>query len=132
MNKKHSLLNTFSKTAVRIAILCTAVLLIACLLPSSKVPRVNVPLFDKWIHFIAFGVWSFFVSASFKKFGLKQWLWVILAAFLFGWIIELLQISGITRGRSYENLDILADGIGGVLGASFYWLLRFYFLKEKN
>lgn len=123
-NMKHNLLLNFHKTAVRIALLCTAVLLIACLIPSYQVPRVNVPLFDKWVHFIAFGVWSFFVAASFKNFGFKQWIIVVISTFLFGWIIELLQVSGITRGRSYENLDILADGIGGLLGASVYWLFK--------
>ena len=118
------------KLAVGLAIVCTAIIFIACLTPSSRVPKVNVPMMDKWVHFLAFGGFAFAWACTLKKAGFINLLALVAMSVFTGWIIELLQMSGITRGRSYENMDIVADGIGGLLGIAFFAIM--YRVSRKD
>jgi VanZ family protein len=49
---------------------------------------------------------------------------LFLLAVLVGYLVELLQGSGITSGRSYDMWDVLADGVGGALGVILFYLME--------
>jgi VanZ family protein len=86
-----------------------------CVMPSENIPE---EVDDKLAHFVAFAGISFL------------WLWVkpeylkvILAAILFGFFIEFTQ-GALPKSfhRSYDNYDGLADAIGVIIGAGFYFV----------
>lgn len=106
--------------------LWTLMIFIACLIPGRDVPSVNFPLMDKWVHFVIFGGFSFLWLATFQRTDLMKRIAFFLLAVLFGYVVELLQGSGITSGRSYDMWDVLADGIGGALG-----VILFCFLERR-
>jgi VanZ family protein len=101
----------------------TLLIFIACLIPGKEVPSVNIPLIDKWVHFVIFAgftyLWLSAKQALDKRQGLIWFLW----SGVLGLAVECLQGSGITTGRSFELLDIVADLIGGGLGVLLYFTL---------
>lgn len=115
---------TRSKCRAKVfAIIWTTMIFVACLIPGRDVPEVHLPLIDKWVHFIIFGGYCFFWLATFKSTNTGKRVLVFLLAVLTGYIVELLQESGITSGRSFELMDVLADSIGGALGVGLFYLL---------
>jgi len=117
--------NSFIKKRARfIAILWTLLIFFLCFLPSNEIPELNVPLVDKWVHFILFGCFSFFWLLSLKHpRTIHFFFWIMLSA-VFGWLVEELQGFLSFLGRCKENMDIVADAIGGMLGAFLLFLLR--------
>ena len=116
----------FTKSKKRACLLVTVwtlFIFFACLIPGRDVPEVSIPLIDKWVHFIIFGGFAFLWLATFKNTNLWKRIAIFLLAVLTGYIVELLQGSGITSGRSYDLMDVLADGIGGALGVGIFYLL---------
>ncbi len=109
----------------------TLAILAACLIPGREIPNVNVPLADKWVHFILFAVFSFLWLFLYRHASLKQGLYICLLSSAFGYVVELLQGSGLTRGRSYDPFDWFADSIGGVLGMLLFFCLRRFFGNKK-
>jgi VanZ family protein len=104
----------------------TLLILGACFLPGSEIPNLKVPLIDKWVHFILFGVFAFLWLRAFPSRKLVRLFSIFLIATIFGYGVELLQ--GALRpwlGRSYSGADAVADAIGGALGvAAFYFYGR--------
>jgi VanZ family protein len=116
---------TGNKTRTKImAVLWTLLILAACLMPGKDVPDVAIPLADKWVHFIVFAGFSFLWLCVPRKVSFKTGFLLFLLSMIFGYIIELLQDSGITQGRSYDLNDVLADTIGGILGILLFFLVR--------
>lgn len=113
------------KFAVQIASIWTALILIACLIPGNEVPELDIPLMDKYVHFIIFAAFSFLWLCTFTKPRFSAGLLLLIASVALGYLVELLQGSGITTGRSYEEADVLADGIGGLIG-----VISFFFVKK--
>jgi VanZ family protein len=121
------LFNFFIQNKTRagiIAVLWTAAIFIACLIPGRDVPSVSFPLMDKWVHFIIFGGFSFLWLAVFQTTNVGKRMLLFLLAVLVGYLVELLQGSGITSGRSYDMWDVLADGVGGALGVILFYLME--------
>ena len=119
----------FTKSKPRVlvfAIIWTLLIFSACLIPGRDVPEVDIPLADKWVHFIIFGGFSFLWLCNFKSTNLTKRICIFLLTVLTGYVVELLQDSGITSGRSYDLMDVLADSIGGALG-----IIIFYFMNRK-
>jgi len=117
--------------AYTFAILWTSFIFFACLIPGRDVPNVSFPLADKWVHFIIFGGFSFLWLSTSKTTNAGKRILIFLLAVLTGYIVELLQGSGITSGRSYDLWDVVADSIGGALGVGLFYLLsRNYYKKE--
>lgn len=110
------------KIAVIIASIFTAIILILCLWPSEAMKKVNAPLSDKWAHFIVFAGFSFLWLSTFRRPRIRQYLIVILSGFLFGYMIELLQLSLTFLGRSYEFMDFIADGLGTLIGSAVFFI----------
>jgi Fe2+ transport system protein B len=73
---------------------------------------------DKWVHtgifFLLFVLWSFALSL---KVG-KHLLWLFLALFSYGCIIEWVQDRFIIN-RSFDIYDIVADTAGALIGLVF-------------
>jgi VanZ family protein len=111
------------KRTAWIAAIWTLLILIACLIPGREVPDVDIPLADKWVHFIIFAGFSFLWLCTFREPGARAGLIMGAVSVLLGYAVELLQGSGITQGRSYDLYDLLADSIGGMLGLILFFSL---------
>jgi VanZ family protein len=85
---------------------------IVCLIPQQSLPSVG--LSDKTEHFATFGLLTFWFGTIVVRRDLP---WVALGVLLFGGLIEIAQ-SAMGLGRSGDWMDLLADGIGVVLGSA--------------
>lgn len=98
------------------AVLWTAVVFYACLMPSGDVPKVPwlaFPGADKIMHVILFGTlsglyWMAFSAISGSALTLKRSLLVAAGVTDIGILIEILQWA-MPLGRSFEWLDILVN-----------------------
>jgi len=100
-------------------------ILYASLIPSDKLP--DIQLFkhaDKVIHWcMYFGLSFLFVPAYLKKQNYKtSYIVAFIFALFIGILMEYLQPL-ISRGRSAEFADGIADGIGAISGIIAYQLL---------
>ena len=113
----------FKKYARFMAVLWTLFIFIGCLYPSKELPEVNVPFFDKWTHFVLFGVFSFLWLWARVPAGQSRYVIIVTVATLLGVTIEGLQAILIFLGRSAELMDAAADAVGAALGAAAYYLI---------
>ena len=95
--------------------------------PSIETPAL-FPGQDKLFHLIAFGILGFLAmgtrQASQQGYRRRQVWQVVFAVMLYGILDECHQYF--VPGRHADVYDVLADAIGGLLGAStMYWLVRF-------
>jgi VanZ family protein len=130
MSKDFSEITINKKRARLLAITWTLLIFFLCFLPARDVPKVNVPLADKWVHFILFGVFSFLWLLSFKGFTIKDLFLIFAASVTLGWLVEFFQGILTFLGRSRDSMDILADSIGGLLGVVVFYAA--YRLKHKR
>ncbi len=114
------------KGAKVLAFVWTLLIFIACLLPANEIPNVQVPLIDKWAHFIMFSGFSFLMLCSFTYYGAASLLKYWMLSIALGAFIEGLQAAFPGLGRCYEFMDIVADAIGGLLG-----MLLFAYIHNK-
>ncbi|NML20389.1 VanZ family protein [Pseudoflavitalea sp. G-6-1-2] len=112
-----------------------AVQVLLCLPGStiSGIPGPKIPHFDKFVHFILFGVlgvlWSYYAWAK-KKSGLNVAKWfrlVFLAVVANGIVLEIIQYCFIPD-RSFDWWDILAD----TAGAAVAWAICYFKLLKIN
>lgn len=115
--------------AVLIAIIWTALIFIACFLPGNEIPNVQIPMIDKWVHFVIFAGFSFLWYLTVPKATVFKSILLIILSFLIGFIVELIQGSSWVVGRAYEVNDVIADGIGGILGVVLYIIIEKRALK---
>lgn len=126
------MLKHFSVKRARIfAVLWTVIIIILCLIPSKDFPEVPVPFIDKWTHFTLFAVFSFLWLASVKGLNSRIIFIVLLAAIFLGWIVEVIQGQLVILGRSQDNMDTLADSVGGVIGIFIYYLIYKWQQRSK-
>ena len=92
-------------------------------MPAKNVPDINVPLADKWVHFIFFGGFTFLWLCA-RPILKPLWLLTMLfIAIAFGASIELMQGALPSLGRACEFMDAVADSIGGLLGIGLFYAL---------
>lgn len=110
---KHN--HIFTTYAKSIAILWTLLIFFLCFIPGRELPHLNIPLVDKWTHIVLFGMFTILWHNTVRRnsFGLKLIL-LIIATFL-GWLVEYVQ-GHYVQGRSQDNMDTLADAVGGLIG----------------
>ena len=94
--------------------------------PSIETPAL-FPGQDKLFHLIAFGILGFLAmgarQASQQGYPTGQVWQVVFAVMLYGILDEFHQYF--VPGRSADVYDVLADIVGGLLGAwAMYWLVR--------
>ncbi len=121
----------FKKQARVLALLWTLLIVIGCFAPASSFPKVDVPLADKWVHFVLFGGFTFFWSLVNPELTVKRLGLLFVKAILFGCFIELMQGLLTFLGRSMELMDAVADTIGAALGLTLFLLCAWSF-GEKN
>jgi len=104
------------------AILWTLFIFVGCFYPGKELPKVDVPFFDKWTHFVLFGVFSFLWLWAAIPVSLGKYARVFLIAVLLGITIEGLQALLTFLGRSAELMDAIADVVGAALGIGVFYL----------
>ena len=115
--------SNYKKQARLAAILWTLLIFIACLWPGKELPHSNIPLIDKWVHFIIFGGFSFLWLCAYPGINFKNLFIVFAAGCVLGYLVEVLQGTFPELGRSMDMMDAVADGIGSLLGTLFFRLL---------
>jgi VanZ family protein len=114
MNKKNTLWTSVAYTIL---------LFVLISFPSQKLPDNNIN--DKTAHFVAFALFAIvwlLVKANYLK--------VIIAGITFGIFIEFWQgILPESFHRSFEVLDMVADGIGTLIGCLVFYVVKL--LKNK-
>ena len=85
-----------------------------------QLPETKISFFDKLLHVAEYAVLGLLIARALKIQGLKatQFITILFAAelaFLYGAFDELHQFF--VPGRFASSLDLLADGIGGLIGA---------------
>src|SRR5690606_20853954 len=115
----------YKKRARWAAISWTLLIFVLCFLPGREIPDVHIPLADKWVHFVLFGIFSFLWLCSYPGKTLLFSLFILGLSIGTGWLVEVIQGQLTFLGRSRENMDILADSIGGLLGVLVYHVFAF-------
>lgn len=121
------------RRAAPLALLWALAILVLTLMPSSGVPRwpwmaeLHV---DKFVHAFLFGVQGVLLGLALANRGTWRspahpFLLALLIAILYGAVIEVLQ-EGMGAGRSGDVWDVVADGVGALLGYGFlrWWQRR--------
>jgi len=106
--------------------LSTLVILVAVMLPGSKVPDVNIIGIDKAAHFILFATWAIAVRHDFDQ--RFKWAWAFGVGLTFSVLTEVLQIR--IDGRAADWMDVIWDAAGLLFGIVFGtmllgWVSRF-------
>ena len=112
----------YKKQARFLALLWTLLIFIGCFTPGKDLPKVDVPLIDKWVHFILFGGFTFLWLCARPIVNLRSLFSLFLIAVALGSFIELMQGWLSFLGRSMEFMDAVADSIGGLLGIGVFCL----------
>jgi VanZ family protein len=88
---------------------------------SSGLPIIDIPHFDKLIHFAFYLVLAMLMFYGWKKHVFNAlhrhaFIGIVIIATAYGVVIELMQES-LTSNRHFEALDIVADSIGAIIGS---------------
>jgi VanZ family protein len=121
----------YKKQARFIAIIWTLLIFIGCFTPGKDLPHVDIPLIDKWTHFVLFGGFTFFWLCANPKRTARNLFNMFLIAMALGIFIEIMQGILTSLGRSMEFLDGLADAVGGALGIGVFCLLASIFAGKS-
>ena len=108
-----------------------------CLIPIPETPLNDVPMMDKWTHFVMFGVLSLCIISEYvyrhrKPKGWDVALVGMLLPFAMGGMIELAQAYCTGGNRSGDVMDWLADGIGVLIGAAIGSLLVYHCARARK
>ncbi len=103
----------------------TLLILVACLTPSPEIPKVDIPLIDKWTHVVLFGIFSFLWLCAKPVLTVKWVMSLLIISIAFGAAVELLQGTLTFLGRSAEFMDAVADGLGGIVGIAVFGLMAY-------
>lgn len=117
-----------------LSILCALGIVVLSLAPMPEVPQLaDVPLFDKWVHFVMYGVLSLLIWWEMRRHITirPSILWGLIASGLLGGLLELGQ-AYLTTCRSGEWMDFLADAIGALLGSILGLAIRHIWRRHKE
>jgi VanZ family protein len=109
----------FWKPIVWLAIICYGLFMPANELPAH--PFINIPHFDKLVHFSLFFGLCVLLFRPFKKLKLKHYYLAPASSFFLGLILETSQ-QLITTTRSSDFYDFLANSAGIATAILFYFL----------
>lgn len=108
------------------AITAQIMVTVALLWPAHDLPQTDVPMADKWAHFLVFSVlfylWAQALSVKnqIRRLSVK----LVIALIFYGTIIEVIQDSW-SISRTGDFMDVLANTIGILMG------LIVFNIKEK-
>lgn len=120
----------YIKRAKFVAILWTLLIFVLCLIPGNELPDVDVPLVDKWAHVILFGIFSFLWMCTIPSRKPYVLFAVLVITIFLGWLVEYIQ-GHYAIGRSQDNMDTLADSIGGIVGVGLFIILSIIAERKK-
>lgn len=104
----------------------------AALVPASNLPDLPFQVNDKLIHFLQFLILFIVSRAYFFPFTAR--FRVDLNAICFAYGLSLAVVTEILQqtvaGRSASYADFFANGIGLILGYSFFWVLKYHKNKQ--
>ncbi|MFK5878143.1 MAG: VanZ family protein [Flavobacteriaceae bacterium] len=115
------------RNAYFISFALTAIIIYLSLSSLKHLP-VKISVSDKFLHSLAYVTltlsWFFAIKKSHKQ--LKSKLYIALAIFIFGGVLEVLQ-EKLTANRTMEYYDVIANTVGILLAlSSFSYLLKVY------
>ena len=122
----------YKRQARFIAIIWTLLIFIGCFTPGKDIPKVDVPLIDKWVHLVLFGGFTFLWLCTRPARDLKSLTAMFLIAVALGSFIELMQGLLTFLGRSMELMDAVADSVGGLFGIGLFCLLATFCTNKKS
>ena len=94
-------------------IFVSILIIIAVLIPGSKLPDVHIGGYDKLIHMAMFCAWVMAVQFDLNKKSFPT-LKILVAGLIFSGLTEILQL--LIEGRSFDIYDMAADAVGLVFG----------------
>lgn len=109
----------FWKPLLWLAIICYALFIPASDLPVK--PFMNIPYFDKIVHFTLFFVLCIFLLRPFKKLRTSYYLWAPLLSVALSALLEFSQRI-ITPSRTSDIYDFLANTTGVLVATLFFRL----------
>lgn len=116
--KRNNIFTTYAKS---IAILWTLLIFFLCFIPGKDLPHLNIPLVDKWTHMVLFGMFTILWHNTTRSNSFSLKLILLIVATFLGWLVEYVQ-GHYVQGRSQDNMDTLADAIGGLIGIILFTL----------
>ncbi|MCB9065334.1 MAG: VanZ family protein [Chitinophagales bacterium] len=121
----------YKHRAKLLAIGWTLLIFILCFLPGNELPDIRIPFIDKWAHIILFGVFSFLWMCG-NPTRKTIFLLIIFGLSVFvGWMVEYIQ-GHYVEGRTQDNMDTLADSVGGLIGIVLFVVLYNIANKKLN
>ena len=121
-----------------LSIIATIVIIVLSLMPLPKFPKLaDVPLWDKWVHFVMYGVLCcvYWIDYHRNGFTNKQWskwlIWIVLIPVALGGLMEICQ-STLTPNRNGDWIDFWADGIGVIIALPLGLYVIPHFLRKKK
>ena len=116
----------YRKLWLGLGVLGIVFLAILCLLPTSNLPKVSVN--DKLVHFSAYFIIGAWFSGIIKR---KNYLVFGIVLLGFSYLIEVLQ--GLSKYRSFEWQDLLANGLGIAVALLLgFWFLHLWCQKVES
>lgn len=103
-------------------------------LPGKDFEKVDmlIPYEDKMVHMGLFGGLVFFFGLAYRKipfaFSKSKLIFMVLFATAYGVLMEFIQKYCTNHSRSFSYDDMLADGVGAVIG---YFFIRYIIIKTN-
>ncbi|MCB9045249.1 MAG: VanZ family protein [Chitinophagales bacterium] len=119
----------YKKRARILAISWTLLIFILCFLPGDELPDVDIPFIDKWAHILLFAGFSFFWLLAEPTRRPTSLLFLLFITVFVGWLVEYIQ-GHYVEGRTQDNMDTLADTVGGFVGIIMFTVLSFVAIKN--
>lgn len=118
------------------SILVALAIIILSTIPVPEVkPLEEVPLIDKWVHFLMYAALSASMWLDRKLLRLpisaSYFILMLLLPSLLGGLLELVQ-AYLTTCRSGEWLDAVADAIGAVIGTVVCYFIKLIWEKKTS
>ena len=107
----------FWKPVIWLALICYGLFLPVNNLPMKSF--LNIPYFDKMVHFSLFFVLCILFYRPFKLLNLKQYIWAPLFAIALSGLLEFIQHS-ISSSRHTDIFDFAANTTGVMVSVLFY------------
>ena len=121
-NKKKFYIKKYWKT-----IIFSLIILILCILPQNDIPesRINIPHFDKILHFGVYFILAIIFSFELQKLYsiFSKILIILIYSFILGAAIEIIQ-NYLIETRSGDWFDLIADIVGSIVGIGVFILLH--------
>lgn len=113
------------------AILWGLIIAALSLSPNVNLPDLDIFAPDKLAHLFVYGTLVVLALWGMQKKAIpitqSRLIYAIIGSSLYGFLLECMQY-GISTGRYFETLDILANIIGAMIGGLFFY----FFMKNKS